>query len=223
MTEALTVNADQPWRRVLLGASRLVWDFDGVIADTEPVQQAAYEAVLARHDVHVRPGWFTQWIGNPEHVVWAGLAEEHRTLRHQTDNLIGERRGVYRDMAKLIEPAWFVPALLALPLQHVVVSAGNHDDIVWLLDHWGIASGFDDVRATRKRTSQGTKEVRLRKAITESKCVVVEDSVRYLRAARVAGATTIGVSHSLNTLSVEDADVLVSHGVPDLWSESPTL
>ena len=57
-------------------ASSVVWDFDGVVADTEPVQAAAYEATLERFSIQPERRWFNNWVGTPEHRIWAGLREQ---------------------------------------------------------------------------------------------------------------------------------------------------
>ena len=39
------------------GCRTVVWDFDGVVADTEPVHQVSYEVVLSPLGVAPGPGW----------------------------------------------------------------------------------------------------------------------------------------------------------------------
>lgn len=128
-------------------ARAVIWDFDGVVADTEPVQARAYEVVLRRAGVDVAPGWFAQWVGTPESGIWAGLKDRYG-LAASVGALSAVRAEVYEELAAGLLPAWFVEPVLGLPVRHSIVSAGNHRQIVALLHQWGLEDAFAEVSAT---------------------------------------------------------------------------
>jgi len=188
----------------------VVWDFDGVVADTEPVQTRAYEVVLADLGVDVPGGWFTEWVGTPEAGIWAGVRERYG-VSLPVDELVAARAGVYSELAAKLVPAWFVAPVLALPVCHTIVSAGNHSQIVPLQQRWGIADAFAEVLATGSpRVPAGQPKLeRLREATKEPGCILFEDSSRYLDAVDVA--VKVGVEHQFNDLSRIRCDFLVAH------------
>lgn len=46
-----------------------VWDFDGVIGDTEPVQAQAYREMLSERGIAVEGNFFDDLTGRSEHEI----------------------------------------------------------------------------------------------------------------------------------------------------------
>lgn len=197
----------------LVGAPCVVWDFDGTIADTEPVQAQAYEVVLASRGAEVEPGWFHAYVGSPERVIWARLREAF-ALSEASDVLMAERGEVFVGLASSLEPAWFVPAALCLPVPHRIVSAGQRAHIVALLDAWGLSEAFASVSAASGLDRVPPKGDRLRAAYVPG-AVLFEDMPAYLNLG--VGFTTVGVSHAFNDLSATHCTAYVRHDVPGRW------
>lgn len=195
-------------------ASAVVWDFDGVVADTEPVQAAAYEAVLAGLGVEASPGWFARWVGTPEPGIWEGLREQF-ALRSTVAELTACRAVAYGELSRGLSPAWFVAETLAVPCPHRIVSAGNHRQIVALLELWGLREAFSSISATGSPGADSRpKEGRLRSALGAG-VVLFEDSSRYLALAR--GHRRVGVQHLFNDPASLECELLVSHKKPGVW------
>jgi beta-phosphoglucomutase-like phosphatase (HAD superfamily) len=210
-----------PLPKQLSAAVCVVWDFDGVIADTEPCQARAYELVLAQFGVECESGWFDPFVGTTERGIWPTLIAEHG-LAASVNDLVAARSDVYLGQAETLTPAWYAQQVLDLAVPHHIVSAGNHDQIVRLLDRWEIGHRFASVRATGSPSMavDGDKESRLLNMLGEvgAGVVLFEDSPRYLELARAFGATTVGVRHSLNQRYL-GADLIVDHRQPGIWSK----
>lgn len=203
-----------PLPELVSSASTVVWDFDGVVADTEPVQAAAYNAVLARYGVEQPPDWFHTWVGTPEPAIWAGLRAA-LGLAAPVEVLCAERAEVYSELARSLRPAWFVAPTLALRCPHRIVSAGNRHQIELLLDSWGIRDAFASLSATGAPGGDPCpKAERLAAALTPG-AVLFEDSARYLAAA--GGHLRVGVHHRFNDPANLACDVLVAHGEVGVW------
>ena len=199
---------------VVTTASSVVWDFDGVVADTEPVQAAAYEATLERFSIQPERRWFNNWVGTPEHRIWAGLREQFG-LSQPVEVLTAERAGIYGELALKLQPAWFVTPVLSMRCSHRVVSAGNHHQIEMLLNHWGIRDAFTSISATGSPDGDGRDKAERLVAALEPCSVLFEDSPRYLTLA--AGHRRVGVHHQFNDLAGLPCDVLVSHASVGVW------
>jgi phosphoglycolate phosphatase-like HAD superfamily hydrolase len=195
-------------------ASTVVWDFDGVVADTEPVQAAAYEVVLQGLRVDPDPGWFSTWVGTPEPGIWGGLREQFG-LVETVEALTTQRADVYGELARGLMPAWFVAETLAVPCPHRIISAGNHYQIEMLLELWGIKDAFTLISATGSPNGDSRpKADRLLSALGPG-AVLFEDSARYLAIAQ--GHRRVGVQHRFNNPSTLDCELLVSHETAGVW------
>lgn len=195
-------------------AARIIWDFDGVITDNEPVQVEAYETVLARRGVSLPPNWFSSWVGAPEREIWRGLRASTGTAE-DPEKLMLERAEVYLPLAEELTPAWFVAPLLALDCEHHIVSANDYDQIVHLLSVWGLASSFTSVSAAHAPSGDIRGKAQRLADRLEPGCVLIEDSPKYLSLAR--GVTRVGVSHGFNALSALDCEMEVAHASPGQW------
>ncbi len=201
----------------------VLWDFDGVIADTEPCQARAYEIVLARNGVVLPPGWFDGFVGRTERTIWSELVHriDPATALPDIDALMQERVAVYLAEAAGLTPSWFLDPVLALDIAHHIVSAGNHDAIATLLDRWGLTERFVTIRASDSPATPAgqPKDERLHATLVElapAACAVIEDGAGYLELARTLGAVTVGVQHALNDAH-HDVDIVVDHRQPYIW------
>ncbi len=201
----------------------VLWDFDGVIADTEPCQARAYEIVLARHGITPPRGWFEAFVGTTERTIWSEIVRQigHSVQLSDLDALVHERAAVYLAEATELTPSWFLDPLLARDVAHHIVSAGNHEAITALLDRWGLTSRFLTIRASDSPTTPTgqAKAERLHATLIElasSTCAVIEDGRPYLELARKMGAVTVGVQHALNGAH-GNVDIIVDHRQPNIW------
>lgn len=204
---------------VVSAASAVVWDFDGVVADTEPTQAAAYEVVLARRGVTQPAGWFGVWVGTPEQRIWGYLRNKF-SLPDSVTGLVNERADVYGSLASKLHPAWFVEPVLALPCPHRIVSAGNFRQIDMLLATWGLKDAFVSVSAVGAPSGDRRPKVeRLTDHLTPG-TVLFEDSARYLAAA--AGYTRVGVHHRFNCPDELSCELFVKHSHRGVWYPAGT-
>jgi beta-phosphoglucomutase-like phosphatase (HAD superfamily) len=184
----------------------VLWDFDGVIADTEPAQQYSYGAVLSDFGYTAEPTFFTSLIGNSEPEIWKSLQGQF-DIPAPIEELMARRAGIYLPRAmRTIEPNGFVRPMLEYSRRHgilnIIVSSGGFGNISQLLTYWGLTDAFVDIycRESPYHPDLTTKPERLRHAIEHrtKPMAIVEDSLETLRLAKVMGLRTIGVRHELN-------------------------
>src|ERR1700753_2206604 len=81
-------------RSLLAGTKALFWDFDGVIADTEPVQEFSYQAVMSDFGAVPEANFFTPLIGTSEPDIWNVLLAQY-SLPATVQELMRRRASIY--------------------------------------------------------------------------------------------------------------------------------
>jgi beta-phosphoglucomutase-like phosphatase (HAD superfamily) len=205
---------------LLRGVAMLLWDFDGVIADTEPVQEASYRVVMAESGAVPEAGFFTMLLGKSEPEIWRSLRARYG-LSATVEELMARRADVYLPRAMLtIKPNAFVRPVLGYCDNHgirsMIVSSGGFMNISRLLAHWELTTQFSDVycRASPYHPDLTTKQDRIRHAIDSNAgpAAIIEDSPAVLAMAREMGLRTIGVRSDFNHTSDLDADFMLEAG-----------
>ncbi|WP_210480134.1 HAD family phosphatase [Naasia sp. SYSU D00948] len=187
----------------------VVWDFDGVLADTEPLHAESYRSMLEGRGLTVAPDFFDELVGSTELQIWDRLTELNPGLGEGTRQLlVDERRSLFLEAALAeLAPSWIVLALLpqlaAVARSQTVVSNGDPDVIGTLLDSWGLGDALGVARR-----AEGEDKRSLVVEHCSGPALVIEDSGTFLALARSMGAATIGVVHQYNRGRGIEADLL---------------
>ena len=210
--------------RIVPRGATIMWDFDGVVADTEPIHERSYRELLQPHGIELPQGYFAEMIGRTEPEIWERLTDAHPMIA-----AVDSRRGLIEarqdwildEAADSLRPAWFTgPALQWLASRghrSVVVSNGRPATIGTLLAVWDL-----DIDMPSEAESQLGKAGLVAQLCSAGPAVVIEDNGGYLKTAVASGAVGIGVRHALNT----DADLswaaleLPMHAAPALAPRS---
>jgi HAD superfamily hydrolase (TIGR01509 family) len=182
----------------------IIFDLDGVIADTERLQWAAYRDVLLEFGIDVgldeyRLHWIREGFG-PEYAC------RTYALPIAPDELRVRKAAVYEAMLRNgIAPCpGAVAALARLRRSHRVGLATNtaRGEVAFILAHLGLAAFFhatvareDYARAKPAPDAYLTAAAAL--GLPPEACVVVEDTERGLRAALAAGTRVVAVPNAL--------------------------
>ena len=192
-----------------------IWDFDGVIADTEPVQAESYAELLAKEGGSPPANFFTSQVGKSEDEIWRSLIVEYG-LKRSVASLHQKRQELLlRSLKRRLAPNWFVLPLLGILSGHGVpsqlVSSGNSEVVEAMLEYWRLRPFFSSVASWNPGDSPATKERKLQEIRRRwpGKLLLIEDSMRYLRWAAAKDITTVGVSHSLNNIDPTIVDFVV--------------
>lgn len=184
--------------------SAVVFDLDGVVADTESVQLKAFNTVLKPFGIEISDyEWATMYVGTPVEIDLARIhARFHLSV--PLDVLATERRETYSRLLR--EPDGLQPTagLLTL-LDHLdagkmpaaIASGSPRADVRNVLQLLGILPRFRAIVASDDvPRSKPAPDVYLRAAadlgILPGSCVAVEDSATGMLAAKAAGMTVIG-------------------------------
>jgi beta-phosphoglucomutase-like phosphatase (HAD superfamily) len=218
MNEYLVASVgDSRWtnfKECLLGAATdalVIWDFDGVVADSEPLHAESYRALLAEAGHHVPEDFFVKYIGNTESEIWQQLAQDGFAVDASTESLSSRRQHVFRSLARgSLRPSWLaaemVPLFNELGVAQTIVSNGDPGTIAALLDEWDLRLDLDH-RPTSADGRMLDKSDRLRQLVCGHRSVTIEDNPGYLAIASAAGSFTVAVVHPLAPLDAVVSDL----------------
>ncbi len=205
----------------------VLFDMDGVIVDSEPFICEAAIAMFKEAGQEVEPADFSPFIGTGENRYLGGVAEKYglridiqeakrRTyeiyatiIQGRLTELPGAIAFVNRCKARGLKAALATSADLVkvtANLNEIGLSPGTFDTIV---------NGLDVVRTKPDPEIYLTASRRL--ALASAECLVVEDALSGLAAARAAGARCLMLTTSLPRERIQGADWIVGDlsQVPD--------
>jgi beta-phosphoglucomutase len=205
------------------------FDFDGVIADSEPLHLRAYQAVLRIDGIDLdKSDYYARYLGYDDVGLFEALARDRRiTLTpEKIDEWVVAKSRIVEEM--LSSGAVLFPGSAAcvkalaerVPLAVASGALGTEIDIV--LEHAGlrgyfsaIASASDGVRGKPAPDLYLLAMAKLRDRLTHAfdpaACIAIEDSQWGLEAARGAGLRCVAVTHTYPAADLGMADLVVEN------------
>ncbi|HEY2905094.1 MAG TPA: HAD family phosphatase [Vicinamibacterales bacterium] len=207
-----------------------MFDFDGVIANSEPLHYAAFRDVLADEDLPLTErDYYERYLGFDDYGVFNTLAIQYR--RAWTADEIGSlvaRKAARMESLECDRSILFPGAAdairraaAAVPI--AIASGALRAEILRVLEREGLAGAFTAIVAAGE-TPKGKpspdpylKAVALlaaagRAPLNASDCVAIEDSRWGLVSARAAGLRTVAVTQTYDARELPSVDLVI----PDL-------
>jgi beta-phosphoglucomutase len=195
------------------------FDFDGVIADTEPVHALSYQRVLHDYDAEFDPSTFARYVGVKETETYSLIGKE-RGITINCEEAMQNRMKYFLEIAEDqgLEPFPFIPPILVslAGLNHpcCIVSSQRPALIKILLDQWALREFFSDIFTVYDSDELNNKVDILSSLAQSAHCrssdiLYFEDSFDPIDYATKHGMRTVGVLHSLNVSTLLNAGVLI--------------
>lgn len=201
--------------------SAVVFDLDGLLVDSEPVQLRAWELYLARHGQDLSHDLLAQMYGRRLSDAAAAVVAS-LGLGMSAEQVAAERDELFLAMAAGAIPAMpgaleLLRQLSAMDVRLALATSGHRRYVDLALASAGIPSVFD-VEVTGELVEHGkpAPDTFLVAAdllgVPAANCLVLEDSPNGVRAARAAGAHVFAVQHlaGKDELIVAGADRVLS-------------
>ncbi|MEF9908520.1 hypothetical protein [Streptomyces sp. P9-A2] len=188
----------------------VVWDFDGVLSETEALHQESYTRVLAAHGMRTEGDWYTPLIGNTAQQNWRSLiAGGLDATVDDIGRLESQREAVFQSLAASGLTlsrigASLIPAFAQGGARQDVVSNGDLNLIRHAVQQWGVGGMVNVVSR-----APGTDKLALLEERAAPGVVTFDDTDRYVLAAARKGAYTVGVRHRHNAHASLPADVVL--------------
>jgi beta-phosphoglucomutase len=203
------------------------FDFDGVIADTEPLHLRAYQAVLQADGIDLNKSeYYARYLGYDDVGLFDALAKDrHISLSDEKiDEWVAAKSSIVEEMlssdAILFPGAAACVRMFAEQVPLAVASGALEPEIEIVLQHAGLRSSFtaiasasDGVRGKPAPDlyllAMAKLKDQLKGAIDPAACIAIEDSRWGLEAAHRAGLRCVAVTHTYPASELGKADLIV--------------
>jgi beta-phosphoglucomutase-like phosphatase (HAD superfamily) len=203
----------------------IVFDFDGVIADSEPLHLRAYQHVLDQEGIELtREDYYARYLGFDDSGLFRALAK-NRGLAITDETVDGWIDAKSRIIEELLSSASVLFPGAAACIQTLaghfpmaIASGALGPEIDLVLNHTGladcfkaIASASDGVRGKPAPDLYLLALAKLREfaQVDAAGCVAIEDSRWGLDAAKKAGFRTVAITHTYPAAELRNADLIV--------------
>lgn len=196
----------------------VIFDMDGVLVDSEPLINAAAIMMFEEKGLIVQPDDFLPFVGAGEERYIGGVAEKYH---FPLDLTVAKQRTyeIYLDLVPARLEAFpgardFVLACRNAGLRVAVASSADRIKVAANLRKLDLPLEFWDVVVTGEQAKQKkpSPEAFLFAArsmnVEPSECVVVEDAVNGIQAARAGGMRCIAVATTFSAERLGQADVV---------------
>tara|TARA_Y100000758_G_scaffold285027_1_gene234856 strand:- start:616 stop:1275 length:660 start_codon:yes stop_codon:yes gene_type:complete len=201
----------------------VLFDFDGLLANTEPLHFETFLKVLAENDVRLPPGTEqSDFTGIHDRASFRkAFRKAGRSIEPDlVEELVDRKSALYLEEAGKIELFEGVRELLdSIPagLPYTIASGGRRMDILAVLRRHGLAERFpafvcgDDVDKSKPDPECFLKGLELLREdeagdLDPESCLTFEDSFRGIEAAKNAGMQCVAVTHSYAAAELSKAD-----------------
>ena len=210
----------------------IVFDFDGVIANSEPLHLRAFQRVLGDLGLALSPQeYYSAYLGYDDVGVFTALARDRGLVLNgaQVDALVLNKTACMQEMLRggeVLFPgaeAFIRQAAAAVPI--AIASGAQRHEIEEILDATGLRRFFATIVAAGE-TARGkpfpdpyARAFQLldeaNGGLSMNRCVAIEDSRWGLESARAAGLRCVGVTTSYPASELPGAE-LVADGLQRL-------
>jgi beta-phosphoglucomutase len=207
----------------------VVFDFDGVLANSEPLHFRAFRDILAEEGLSLTEhDYYTRYLGYDDVGAFRAIAADQN--RKVTEGEIAswvvrkaERlEALERGVSVLFPGARDAIARMARSGPIAIASGALRHEITRVLEREQLAALFaavvaaGDTPASKPDPAPYSKAVELLQQMTgdslqAGECVAVEDSHWGLVSAKRAGLRTVAITHSYPANQLGEADLVIDH------------
>jgi beta-phosphoglucomutase len=213
----------------------LIFDFDGVLADTEDLHCAAFQDTAAHAGLAFsRRAYYECFLGLPDRACLAAMYERQgmTPTAAQLDALVAYKRQQFAARAQTAGLYPGVADALRRLQQHFILAVASGafgDEIAAILERAGVLQWFaalvgaEHVRAGKPAPDPFLEALRAiernaHTTLSPAECLVIEDSPRGIAAAHAAGMRCVAVTTNHDRAALATADVIIE-GVSALRPE----
>jgi beta-phosphoglucomutase len=208
----------------------VIFDFDGVITDSEILHLRSFNKILSQFNVEIKKkDYYLKYLGFTDNDCFTRLIEEGilKIDRKHIPKLVEQKNVVFTELAKTdgktIEGVReFLNLLNENKVPMAICSGALLSEIELILDEANLRSFFETI-VSAEHVKKGKPDPegflralkRLNKnrenKISARRCVVVEDSLWGLQAAKTAGMHTVAVTNSYDAEQLTIAEKVVGN------------
>lgn len=214
----------------------IILDFDGVVADTEPLHFQGFKTILAEEGIPLtKKAYYEKYLGFDDHDCFLAVFKDHhrrltaRRLKQLIRRKTRHMKELFRRRRVLLPGAKRAIKLMAARHPLAIVSGALRGEIELILKREELSSfiavlvAADDVKHGKPHPEGLRKALRHfnekvydpQWPLRPRECLVIEDSLWGIEAARRAGMPCLAVSTSYPRSKLKSADTVWS-GLKDV-------
>ena len=214
--------------KVMPGA--VIFDFDGVITDSEILHLRAFNQVLAQFDIEITTkDYYRDYLGLTDLDCFRTLAHQGRLKLgyHQIEDLVKQKNRVFEQLATsdggIIEGVrGFLKMLRQNNIPMAICSGAVQAEIELILEKARLRDFFE-VIVSAEQVKKGKPDPegflltlqklneKTKNPIGPNQCIVIEDSHWGLEAAKAGGMHTVAITNSYDAEQLTMAERIVAH------------
>jgi HAD superfamily hydrolase (TIGR01509 family) len=195
----------------------ILWDMDGVIVDTGELHYQTWADVLSRYGVSYSRDQFRRYFGMNNVSIMKILMGDH-VSPELMKSIPDEKEELFR---KRVDPSLkpypgvidCIDLFHRLGYRQAVASSAPWENIVVIIRNLGLDKSFDTLVSGLEMPGKPAPDVFLKAAgeigIAPGACVVIEDSLAGVAAAKAAGMRCIAVTNTHSAEALSGADRIV--------------
>jgi beta-phosphoglucomutase len=207
----------------------LIFDFNGIIVDDEPIHFKLFKGVLAEEGIELtEEDYYARYLGFDDRGAFTAAYREHgrsldeKLLARLIDRKAGYYQNAIRNKVRIFPGVEKLVSSLVPALPLAVASGALRQEIetilstAGLLKHFAVVISAEDVGHGKpepeiflKALAGLNARVENNDPIDAADCLVIEDSKEGIRGARRAGMKCLAVSNSHATELLQEANAVV--------------
>ena len=207
----------------------VIFDFNGIIVDDEPIHFELFKRVLAEEGIELtEQDYYARYLGFDDRGAFNAAYREHgHSIDERVLVQLIDRKALYyqseiRTRVRIFPGVENLVAKLATAFPLAVASGALRHEIetilstAGLLDQFAVIISAEDVKQGKpnpeiflKALTRLNAQVPNGQSIFPSDCLVIEDSKEGIRGARQAGMKCLAVTNSHAAALLGDADAVV--------------
>jgi beta-phosphoglucomutase family hydrolase len=207
----------------------VIFDFDGVITDSEVVHMRTFNRLLAQFDFKIEPeDYYSNYLGLSDRDLLKTLIEQDKIPASVEDipDLIRQKNKMFEQImnneGQLFDGVReFLDKLKQTDIRIAICSGALLSEIKLILDKTGLEDYFEQVvsaeQVERGKPYPDGFELALKRInkdkqgkIEPSECIVIEDSGWGIDAANAAGMHTVAVTNSFKKEDLAAAELIIT-------------
>jgi len=206
--------------RIPPNCDAVIFDMDGVLTDSEPLINEAAISLLKEYGVQAKASDFQPFVGTGENRYIGGVAEKYgvtldiSAAKHRLYEiylaLVPDKLQAFPGAVKLVRECRMAGKLTAVATSADMIKLkANLLRIDLPPEGWAAVVTAEDADARKPAPDLFLAAARTLN-VPPGRCVVVEDAVTGIMAAKAAGMYCIAVAHTFPAAQLMQADVVVS-------------
>src|SRR5271170_5825267 len=219
------MGTETPQSRLL---EALIFDMDGVLVDSEPLHARAKCEALSEAGIIVPESLFANYIGRSDKAMIYEIAAAHGLSERRSAEILDRKHRIYESLEHTLRPVLgaiefvhWAKSRYRLALATSATSRNRETTLKSLQIESMFEVAVDSASFSQPKPSPEVFQIALeRLGLAPTACLVIEDAVNGIVAARAAGCFSAGLTTSFSEASLREAgaDIVVGS-----YSELKTL